>query len=252
MADTFTWGAMTMTLLPPAPPLNQSNPIESIQSNHINQPHPTHPPTPQPVMNGAIFVQDAFLDAQAQASLVGRFAADAVGDTCRKELPVARSLSDRILAILTGGGRTAAAPSATAATAEAVVLPTFESFGDHREHQDQYPSGPRSGQVVDGRVGLLYLEGDGDFVLTETATGAEHRVPIAPGKLISWPNAAFTHRVEGATPCLKRRSLGPMTFDASSASGLAAVGIDPVLCPDLDGYKLHRARHSYVQSGTDP
>ena len=191
-------------------------------------------------MNGAIFVQDAFLDAQAQASLVGRFAADAVGDTCRKELPVARSLSDRILAILTGGGRTVAAAAATAsaaaAAAEAVVLPTFESFGDHHEHQDQYPSGPRSGQVVDGRVGLLYLEGDGDFVLTDTATGAEHRVPIAPGKLIYWSNAAFTHRVEGATPCVKRRSLGPMTFDASSASGLAAVGA-PVLCPDLDDYK---------------
>ena len=73
-------------------------------------------------------------------------------------------------------------------------------------------------------MGVVYLEGEGDFVLTDTATGAEHRVPIEPGKLISWPNAGFMHRVEGSSS-IRRRMLGPVTFDAANgaSSPLAAL-----------------------------
>ena len=158
-----------------------------------------------------------------------------MGDTCRKQLPVARTLSDRILAALAGGSVNSTASTTTTATDETVLLPTFEGLGDHDEHQDQYPSGPSSGEVVDGRVGLVYLEGDGDFVLTDTATGAEHRLRIKPGRLISWPNANFTHRVENASTELWRSMFGPVTFD-KGWNELVDVGPPPEECVLLRGY----------------
>lgn len=77
--------------------------------------------------------------------------------------------------------------------------------------------------------------GDGDFVLTDVLTGAEHRLAIEPGKFISWPNAGFSHRVENASPSMIRRMLGPMAVDKGTNS-LVAVGFTDTPCPDLDGY----------------
>lgn len=84
----------------------------------------------------------------------------------------------------------------------------------------------------------MYLQGEGDFVLTDTATGLEHRVPITPGKLISWPNAGFTHRVESGASRIRRRMLGPMAFDPLSNSLVGVGGTPmPMPCPLLYGYE---------------
>jgi hypothetical protein len=101
--------------------------------------------------------------------------------------------------------------------------------GDHAEHQDHHLSGPNKGVLADGRVGVLYLEGDGHFVLTERATGAEHRMRIEPGLLVSWSNSAFTHRVEDASAQFRRSMVGPMAFDKALKT-LAWVGTQVEFC----------------------
>ena len=82
-----------------------------------------------------------------------------------------------------------------------MLLPFTEHMGDAHEHHDHHRDGTHRGQMAEGHVGVVYLEGDGDFVLTNTATGEEERVAIAPGKMISWSNGDFRHRVEqGSMP----------------------------------------------------
>ena len=106
-------------------------------------------------------------------------------------------------------------------TKDTVLLPFTEHVGDAHKHQYHHRDGMRQGQMAEGHVGVVYLEGDGDFVFTDTATGDEERVAIVPGKMISWPNKGFRHRVEqGSMP---RRLLGPMVLDATSGS-LLGVG----------------------------
>lgn len=48
-----------------------------------------------------------------------------------------------------------------------------------------------------------------------------------PGKMISWPNKGFRHRVEQGS--ISRRLLGPMVLDAASGS-LLGVGKPFTLC----------------------
>lgn len=92
--------------------------------------------------------------------------------------------------------------------------------------------------------------GDGDFVLTDVLTGAETRLAIEPGKLISWPNAGFSHRVENASPSVLRRILGPMAVDKVTQS-LVAVGFNPEDCQDLDGYICNDVEATSNSTSTD-
>lgn len=124
--------------------------------------------------------------------------------------------------------------SAFKASDAAAELPVYEMVGEHEEHQDAPFTGPNAGKLAE-QVAVVYLQGDGGFVLADTATGAEQRFRIEPGKLISWRNSNFTHRVEGASPGLWRSMLGPMTFDASW-NEIIDVGPAPLQCPELDGY----------------
>lgn len=181
--------------------------------------------------DGAIRIQDGFLDADARATLLDHFDSDATCDAeagRRKHLPVHRSLSDRIWAAIAG-----AAPIDKGE--EEVAVPTYQFLGDTAEHQDRYASGPHLGQVVDGRVGVAWLEGDGSFVFKHVETGDEHRVAVQPGRLITWPNRYYTHRVEGATPSVPRRTLGPLTLEATTAgTGFVGVGITGSQCTAFD------------------
>lgn len=154
--------------------------------------------------------------------------------------------SNRLLSVLPGVGKRAGAFKPSDAE---VLLPVYEMVGDHPEHQDRHVGGPNEGALADGNVGVVYLEGDGDFVLTDTASGAEHRVPIEPGKLISWPNAGFRHRVENASPSVRRRMLGPMAFDAAS-NALVGVG-GPVQCTAVAGYECVSPQGLQVTSWTN-
>ncbi len=174
---------------------------------------------PQATAEGRILIHDRFLDDNNRAALLCRArhqTVEPVPGTCNKRLAVPSWFSNSMLSVV---GRGAAAPKGGEGE---TLVPVTEALGDHREHQDQHVSGPNAGEVADGNVGVVYLQGDGDFVLTDTTTGAEHRVPIVPGKLISWPNAGFMHRVEGASRA-PRRMVGPLMFDAASES-LVAVG----------------------------
>jgi hypothetical protein len=191
----------------------------------------THHPIQQAAAEGRILVQDRFLDDNNRAALLCRArheTVDPLPGTCSKRLAVPSWFSNSMLSVV---GRGAAAPKGGE---REMLVPITEALGDHREHQDQHVSVPNAGEVADGNVGVVYLQGDGDFVLTDTATGAEHREPIVPGKLISWPNAGFMHRVEGASRA-PRRMVGPLMFDAASES-LVPVGCASE-CIDLKGYE---------------
>ena len=107
-----------------------------------------------------------------------------------------------------------------------MLIPFSEHVGDEHEHQDHHRGGEHRGQMAQGHVGVVYLEGEGDFVFTNTATGVEERVAIAPGKLISWPNTGFRHRVE-ARGSMPRRLLGPMVLDVASG---ALLGVGGTIC----------------------
>ena len=200
----------------------------STQPQHLN---PKPQPPEQAAAEGRILIQDRFLDDNNRAALLCRArhqTVEPVPGTCNKRLAVPSWFSNSMLSVV---GRGAAAPKGGEGE---MLVPVTEALGDHREHQDQLVSGPNAGEVADGNVGVVYLQGDGDFVLTDTATGAEHRVPIVPGKLISWPNAGFMHRVEGASRA-PRRMVGPLMFDAASES-LVAVGCSSE-CVSLRGYE---------------
>lgn len=168
--------------------------------------------------NGAahVIVQNGFLDEQYRAPLLDRITTGRVltsADEAQvRYVPVPGWLYSNVLSVL---GRSGPVPqSAFKASDAAAELPVYEVMGDHEEHQDVPFSGPNAGKLAE-QVAVVYLQGDGEFVLANTVTRAEQRVRIEPGKLISWPNVNFTHRVEGASPDLWRSMLGPMTFDAT-------------------------------------
>ena len=68
-----------------------------------------------------------------------------------------------------------------------------------------------TGPEVTGRVLVVYLRGHGTMALRDEWTGVVHRVPIEPGRLVSWPNARFTHGVTKAEEPGARLMLGPLT-----------------------------------------
>ena len=68
-----------------------------------------------------------------------------------------------------------------------------------------------TGPEVTGRVLVVYLKGRGTMALRDEWTGVVHRVPIRPGRLVSWPNARFTHGVTKAKDPGARLMLGPLT-----------------------------------------
>ena len=204
----------------------------SARTQHKHKHQHQHPIAQAGAAEGRILVQDRFLDDSNRAALLcrARFqSVEPVPGTCRRRLAVPSWFSNSLSSVL---GH--AMPKSQ--DAGEVLLPITEVVGDHAEHQDVHVSGAGKGGLADGNVGVVYLEGDGDFVLTDTATGAEHRVPIEPGKLISWPNAGFLHRVEGASPRIRRHMLGPVAFDAAS-NGLVGVGYATKECADLAGYE---------------
>lgn len=179
--------------------------------------------------SGGAFVQQGFLGQSDRIALLSRLPEQGDDDDARRShLAVPGWLADSLVAALSNGTSTGTSRSRSASGAE-VMVPTYEMAGDHPEHQDRVVAGPDRGALARGRVGLVYLEGDGDFVLKDTATGAEQRVPIEPGTFVSWPNARFSHRVEGASPSVWRRMLGPMAVDAAS-NALVAVGTFSTLC----------------------
>jgi hypothetical protein len=197
--------------------------------------HPTPTQSQPGAAEGPIIVQDHFLDERDRIALLSRATAatsaeEAARGGLRKLLGVPAWLSNSLVAVLGRGGKEVAEEAFAASDAE-VLLPMYEMTGDHPEHQDRHVSGAKQGALADGHVGVVYLEGDGAFVLTNTATGAEHRVPIAPGKLVSWPNALFSHRVEGASPHVRRRMLGPMALDAASTELVGVGGIPTPFTP---------------------
>ncbi|KAF8060488.1 hypothetical protein HT031_004664 [Scenedesmus sp. PABB004] len=75
-----------------------------------------------------------------------------------------------------------------------------------------------------GRVGILYLSGEGEFVLRDEATGAEAREAIRPGRFLSWANTGNAHCVvtDSAAP---RRFIGPFVLDAAKAGLIPVVDI---------------------------
>ena len=178
-------------------------------------------------------MQEGFLDGPARAALLRSAESDSVSAGAYTKLPVAASLSERLIGAL---GRfapdLARAVGAAAAGAPTMLLPFSEFDGHQDDHQDRYREGPQRGQLAEGQVGVVYLEGQGDFVFTDVATGDEHRVAIEPGKLISWPNAHFRHRVEDFVGA--RRLLGPMLLDAVTSTVMGVGG--PQQCDELDGY----------------
>jgi hypothetical protein len=107
--------------------------------------------------------------------------------------------------------------------------------GDRHDHADV----TGSGSIVNGRVGLLYLSGQGALVFTDVVTGQEYRVKIAPNRAVSWPNAQHTHRVEAAPGHADepRLMIGPH-FASNIASGDGAL----VRCGAhaFAGYGMHR------------
>ena len=219
----------------------------------------THPNTHQQqgacaADNGRILIEEGFLEETHLAFLLSSAANPRAQNGPRKLISVPAWLSNRLLSLLPGGKDAGAA--AFKAAEEEVLLPLYETVGDHPEHQDQHVSGPNQGQLAAGHVGVVYLEGDGDFILANTVTGAEHRVSIEPGKFISWPNMAFRHRVEGAS-LAHRSMLGPMTFDAAS-NGLVGLGCgppppppDPVVCTGVSGYECVTPEPVMYELGTD-
>ena len=63
-----------------------------------------------------------------------------------------------------------------------------------------------------------------DFVLVDTKSGAEHRIPIEAGTHITYDNSVYEHRVD-AHPDSKRTLLGPASLP-SGGRRLEAVGND--------------------------
>lgn len=75
-----------------------------------------------------------------------------------------------------------------------------------------------------GRVGIIYLSGEGEFLLRDETTGAETRRAIKPGRMMSWANAGNRHCVASAGRG-PRRFVGPVVLDATASSFVPVVDI---------------------------
>lgn len=176
--------------------------------------------------NDGLVIQEAFLGEKDRAALLAHIrdgtnitTVAETNDLRHKLMAGPGWLSNRLVFVLNRGCGDGDNSAETTDDDAEVLLPVAETLGDKAEHQDHL----MDGALAEGNVGVLYLEGTGKFVLKDIATGTEHRVAIEPGKLISWPNAGFLHRVEGSSPDIWRRMLGPMVFDGAS-NALVGVG----------------------------
>ena len=104
--------------------------------------------------------------------------------------------------------------------AEGDEVPAKQAQGPVEQHQDHFKAGH-----APGKVDIYYLGVEGppaDFVLVDTKSGVEHRIPIEAGTHITYDNAVYEHRVD-AHPDSKRTMLGPASLP-SGGRRLEAVG----------------------------
>ena len=105
--------------------------------------------------------------------------------------------------------------------AEGAEVPAKQAQGAVAQHQDKF----QAGEHAPGEVNIYYLEVEGppaEFVLVDTKSGAEHRIPIEAGLHITYDNAVYEHRVD-AHPDSKRTLLGPASLPPGGRR-LEAVG----------------------------
>ena len=106
---------------------------------------------------------------------------------------------------------------------EGAEVPAKQAQGPVKQHQDRF----KAGSDAPGKVDIYYLGVAGppaDFVLVDTKSGAEHRIPIEAGTHITYDNSVYEHRVD-AHPDSKRTLLGPASLP-SGGRRLEAVGDD--------------------------
>ena len=88
---------------------------------------------------------------------------------------------------------------------EGAEVPAKQAQGPVKQHQDRF----KAGSDAPGKVDIYYLGVAGppaDFVLVDTKSGAEHRIPIEAGTHITYDNSVYEHRVD-AHPDSKRTML---------------------------------------------
>ena len=94
--------------------------------------------------------------------------------------------------------------------AEGAEVPAKQAQGPVEQHQDKF----KAGSDAPGKVDIYYLGVAGppaDFVLVDTKSGKEHRIPIEAGTHITYDNSVYEHRVD-AHPDSKRTLLGPASL----------------------------------------
>ena len=76
---------------------------------------------------------------------------------------------------------------------EGAEVPAKQAQGPVKQHQDRF----KAGSDAPGKVDIYYLGVAGppaDFVLVDTKSGAEHRIPIEAGTHITYDNAVRLRR----------------------------------------------------------
>ena len=221
-----------------------------------------------------IYTQDQFLDEATRQSLIAYL--DTTLPTNNLDIvmvPTPTSLFRKFHATLDGLGRRSSSTSR---------FPGFQAK-DYQSGEGRFPgklslAGDKQCHIdyevdtdfevdnimgpTDGRVGILYLAGEGEFVVVDEATKQEHRVEvrpgrvgsphvlymalgasllsltqfhlilysipiltqITPGRFISWDNKAHKHCVltSSGEP---RRFLGPVVLDADGTGLIPVVDI---------------------------
>jgi hypothetical protein len=164
----------------------------------------------------SLWVEDGFLDAAQATELATRIPPVGSLRPFSQPVDVPASLYARLLSAFAPAGEAPAA-AADAAAAESIVVPGRSESGHVGPHTDRWAG---SKTMAGGKVGLVYLAGDGQMAFTHKETGEKTVVGVKPGRLLAWDNAAYTHTLVagGAT----RAMLGPMAF---KAGGFHEVGV---------------------------
>ncbi len=142
-----------------------------------------------------ITVEDNFLDETMREDILAQLP----GQTRFKHtLDVPGQLYQRLLSIIHPGN--------TDLPLTETSVPTKGEGRFVPAHKDVF----EDNALADGQVGLVYLEGDGQMLFQHEVTGEETVVDVQPGRLMSWDNSVYTHKlIPGDT---SRRFLGPMAF----------------------------------------
>lgn len=144
-----------------------------------------------------ILVQDGFLDEATRADLLAQLP---VQSRFKDSVKLSTSLYDRLRFAIDPAG-------AATTTAEAnTVVPTKGERRFVPAHKDTF----QDDTLVDGQVGLVYLEGNGRMLFEHDVTGELTVVDVKPGRFLSWDNVQYTHKLEAGS--IPRRILGPMTL----------------------------------------